>query len=138
MPISDEIYLQIAKTISNCSKAKRKKVGCVIVKNYNIIALGYNGMPSGSSNICEENGVTKREVLHAESNAIAKCAKSVNSCDNATLYSTLMPCYECSKLIIQSGISKVVFSDNYRDDSGINLLKQNGVLVKKIKKPVTV
>ena len=126
MPIDKKTYIKIAKSLSEESKAQRKKVGCIIVKDDNIIAIGYNGTPSGFDNECEEyeNGklVTKKEVLHAESNAIAKCAKSVYSSKDADLYVTLSPCLECAKLIIQCGIKNVYYIEEYRDRSGLDLL----------------
>ena len=122
--ISHECYMDIAKTIAMSSKSKRKKVGCIIVKQNNIIAIGYNGTPSGFNNNCEKNGVTKKEVLHAESNAISKCSKSTYSSEGATMYVTLSPCIECSKLIIQSGIKRLFYNEKYRDDEGLKLLKK--------------
>ncbi len=108
----------------------RKKVGALIVKDKMIISDGYNGTPSGFENICEdEDGSTKAYVLHAEANAITKVAKSNNNCENATLYVTTSPCLECSKLIIQSGIKRVVFKELYRITDGIDLLKRAGVEV---------
>lgn len=105
----DEMYMSIAEIISKRSTAIKKKVGAVIVKDNSIISYGYNGTPSGFSNMCEdENGKTKPEVLHAESNAISKVSKSTFSSDKATLYVTMSPCIECAKLIIQSGIVKVI------------------------------
>ena len=115
-------------------------MGCIIVKDNTIISDGYNGTPSGFSNECEirldefdENALmTKPEVLHAETNAITKLAKSTQSSDGATMYITIAPCFECSKLIIQSGISRVVYASDYRDEKGITLLKQAKIEVKKI------
>ncbi len=110
------------------SYCKRKKVGALIVKNKMIISDGYNGTPSGFENICEdENDNTKPYVLHAEANAITKVAKSNNNSNDATLYVTTSPCMECSKLIIQSGIKRVVFSEKYRIEDGLELLKRSGV-----------
>jgi len=121
----DQRYLQMADIWSKNSYCKRKKVGALIVKDRMIISDGYNGTPMGFENICEEeSGNTKPYVLHAEANAITKVAKSNNSSENATLYVTTSPCMECSKLIIQSGIKRVVFSEKYRDDTGLNLLKR--------------
>ena len=122
--ISNTQFMDFAFLISKNSYAVRKKVGCVIVKNKNIIAIGYNGTPSGFNNECELNGVTKKEVLHAESNAIAKCAVSNNSSKGAIMYTTLSPCYVCAKIIIQSKIKKVFYSEKYRDDKGLKLLKK--------------
>lgn len=144
----DRTYLHMADTWAKLSKALRKKVGCLIVKNGTIISDGYNGTPSGFNNSCEsvimdlpppnkvgqaknKRLVTKPEVLHAESNAITKLAKSTQSSDGATMYITISPCVECSKLIIQSGIKRVVYREFYRDDKGIKLLKQAGVEVSK-------
>ena len=131
----DEAYLNICNTWSQLSHAKRKKVGCIIVKDGAIISDGYNGTPKGFDNDCEitYNGIlkTKDEVLHAESNAITKLAKSTQSSLGATMYITISPCVECSKLIIQSGISRVVYKDFYRDDKGIQLLKQANIKVQK-------
>ena len=110
------------------SYCKRRKVGALIVKNKMIISDGFNGTPSGFENICEdENNNTKSYVLHAEANAITKVARTNNSSDNATLYVTTSPCIECSKLIIQAGIKRVVFSDLYRMCDGIDLLKRSGI-----------
>jgi dCMP deaminase len=108
-------------------------VGAIIVKNKMIISDGYNGTPSGFENICEdENGITKSYVLHAEANAITKVAKSHNSSKNATLYVTTSPCMECSKLIIQSGIKRVVYDEEYRNKDGLELLKRAGIDLKRI------
>ena len=122
MQNKDKFYLNLAKQISNASYCKRAKVGAIIIKDDNIISFGYNGTISGFDNECECNNETKKDVLHAESNAIAKCSKSLYSSSGSTLYVTLSPCFECAKLIIQSGIIKVVYLENYRDQSGINLL----------------
>ncbi|RLD36762.1 MAG: CMP deaminase [Bacteroidetes bacterium] len=127
-PLFDKRYLEMAGTWSKNSYCKRKKVGALIVKDRMIISDGYNGTPAGFENVCEdENGKTKPYVLHAEANAITKVAKSNNSSENATLYVTTSPCLECSKLIIQSGITRVVFVEKYRDESGLNLLKRANV-----------
>jgi dCMP deaminase len=129
----DEAYLNICQTWSQLSSAKRKKVGCIIVKEGAIISDGYNGTPKGFDNVCEfeynGNLKTKNEVLHAESNAITKLAKSTQSSLEATMYITISPCIECAKLIIQSGISRVVYKDFYRNEEGINLLKQAKIKV---------
>jgi len=129
----DEAYLDICKTWSKLSYAKRKKVGCIIVKDGAIISDGYNGTPKGFDNVCEieydSNLKTKDEVLHAESNAITKLAKSTQSSVGATMYITISPCLGCAKLIIQSGISRVVYKDFYRSDEGIKLLKQAKIKV---------
>jgi dCMP deaminase len=145
MPLQIELdkkYIEMAKCWSQLSKARRNKVGCLIVKNGSIISDGYNGMPRGFDNNCEIETeeysmlasqayrlVTRPEVLHAESNAITKLAKSTQSSSGATLYTTASPCVECSKLIIQSDISRVVYHQLYRDDQGILLLKKSGINV---------
>jgi len=126
----DRSYLQMAEVWAQNSYCKRRKVGALLVKDRTIISDGYNGTPSGFENICEdENGVTKPYVLHAEANAITKVAKSGNSSEGATLYVTASPCAECAKLIIQSGISRVVYRDAYRLTDGIDLLKRAGITV---------
>jgi len=115
------------------SYSKRLQVGALLVKDRMIISDGYNGTPSGFENVCEdENGVTKPYVLHAEANAITKVAKSGNSSEGATLYITASPCMECAKLIIQSGIRRVVYRDSYRLDDGIKLLERAGIQVEQI------
>ncbi len=129
-PEFDRRYLQMARIWSENSYCKRRKVGALIVKGKMIISDGYNGTPSGFENICEdETGKTKPYVLHAEANAISKVAKSNNSSNNSTLYITAAPCIECSKLIIQSGIKRVVFSDEYHCNEGFELLKRAGIEV---------
>lgn len=117
-------YLGIAKNISTASYCQRKKVGAVLVKNDNIISFGYNGTISGFENVCEIDNITKSEVLHAETNALAKCCKSSYSSEGATMYVTLSPCFECAKIIIQAGIKMVVYIEDYRDKSGLELLKK--------------
>ncbi|MDO4995346.1 MAG: dCMP deaminase family protein, partial [Bacteroidales bacterium] len=107
-------YLRMARIWAENSYCQRRQVGALIVKNKMIISDGYNGTPSGFENVCEENNVTKPYVLHAEANAITKIARSHNSSDGATLYVTASPCLECSKLIIQAGIKRVVYSEKYR------------------------
>jgi dCMP deaminase len=157
------IYMQVAYQFAKLSYAERRKVGCVIVKDKQVISFGYNGTPHGFDNACEcvektgwdfpeqaelleENGwtisdtesgcahrqVTKREVLHAESNAIMKVAKSTMSCEGADLYTTTCPCFDCAKLIIQSGIKKVYYTEDYRDMSGVELLKTAGIDVEHV------
>ena len=128
----DHSYLEMAEIWAQNSYCKRRKVGALLVKDRMIISDGYNGTPSGFENICEEDGVTKPYVLHAEANAITKVAKSGNSSEGATLYVTASPCLECSKLIIQSGIKRVVYRDEYRLTDGIDLLRRAGVEVEKI------
>lgn len=156
-------YMQVAYQFAKLSYANRRKVGCVIVKDNQVISFGYNGMPHGFDNQCEEddikyyenpdfalelieehgytceNGcctkrdaITKREVLHAESNAIMKVAKSTMSCEGATLYTTTCPCFDCAKLIIQSGISTVHYTEDYRDMSGVELLETAGIIVNQV------
>ncbi len=126
----DKSYLEMAAIWARNSYCKRRQVGALLVKDKMIISDGYNGTPSGFENICEdEDGVTKPYVLHAEANAISKVAKSNNSAQGATLYVTASPCIECSKLIIQSGIKRVVYRDQYRLTDGIDLLKRAGVEV---------
>lgn len=129
----DQRYLRMAEIWAQNSYCKRRQVGALIVKDKMIISDGYNGTPSGFENVCEdENNVTKPYVLHAEANAITKVAKSGNSSDEATLYVTSSPCMECSKLIIQAGIKRVVFTENYRVEDGINLLKRAGIEVEQV------
>jgi dCMP deaminase len=126
----DKAYLKIAKEWAQLSYCQRKKVGAIIVKDRMIISDGYNGTPSGFENCCEdENNLTKWYVLHAEANAILKVARSTQTCDGATLYITLSPCKECSKLIHQSGITRVVYHNDYKDVSGVDFLKRAGVQV---------
>ncbi len=121
-------YLEMARIWSTNSYCKRRQVGALIVKDRMIISDGYNGTPVGFENECEdENDHTKSYVLHAEANAITKVAKSNNSSEGATLYITASPCLECAKLIIQAGICRVVFSDNYRILDGIELLKRANI-----------
>ena len=125
----DKRYLAMAEIWSQNSYCKRRQVGALLVKDKMIISDGYNGTPSGFENECEDNDVTKPYVLHAEANAITKVARSNNSSQGATLYVTSSPCIECAKLIIQAGIVRVVFSENYRVEDGINLLKRAEVEV---------
>lgn len=129
----DKRYLEMANIWAKNSYCKRKQVGALIVKGRMIISDGFNGTPAGFENVCEdEEGETKPYVLHAEANAITKVAKSGNSSENATLYVTTSPCMECSKLIIQSGIKRVVFSERYRDNSGLKLLEKAGIEIVQI------
>lgn len=124
----DGRYLRMARIWSENSYCTRRKVGALIVKDKMIISDGYNGTPSGFENVCElEDGTTKPYVLHAEANAITKVAKSSNNSLGATLYVTASPCLECSKLIIQSGIKRVVYSEMYRLDDGLRLLERAGI-----------
>lgn len=144
--ISNKTFMQIAYNIANESKAIKRKVGAIIVKDNNIIAVGYNGTPSGFDNSCEEKCckgvagagtyknhlITRPEVLHAESNAIAKCARSVNSSEGADIYTTTCPCLECAKMIIQAGIKNVYYSEEYKSQEGLNLLVKAGIQVTQI------
>lgn len=129
----DKAYLRIAREWGKLSHCQRKQVGAIIVKDRMIISDGFNGTPTGFENECEdENHFTKWYVLHAEANAILKVAGSTQSCEGATLYITLSPCKECSKLIHQSGIKRVVFQQAYKDDSGIRFLQKAGVEVEQL------
>lgn len=129
----DKAYLRMAREWSLLSYCKRKQVGAIIVRDRMIISDGYNGTPSGFENCCEdESGLTNWYVLHAEANAILKVARSTQTCDGATLYITLSPCKECSKLIHQSGIKRVVYQNGYKDTSGIDFLMKAGVIVEQI------
>ncbi len=126
----DKAYMKMAQTWGELSHCKRKKVGALIVKDRMIISDGFNGTPSGFENECEdENHYTKWYVLHAEANAILKVAASAQSCEGATLYITLSPCRECSKLIHQAGIKRVVYSVEYKDRSGLDFLEKAGVIL---------
>jgi dCMP deaminase len=128
----DRRYLEMAEVWATNSYCSRRQVGALLVKDRMIISDGYNGTPSGFENICEdEHGVTKMYVLHAEANAITKVAKSNNSSDGATLYITSSPCMECAKLIIQAGIKRVVYKDNYHKTDGVELLSRAGIEVKR-------
>ena len=124
----DRAYLKMAQEWAKLSHCKRKKVGALIVKNKMIISDGYNGCPSGFENNCEdEMGDTKWYVLHAEANAILKCARHAKSCEDATLYVTLSPCQDCSKLIHQAGVKRVVYLEEYKDTTGLDFLKKANV-----------
>lgn len=130
-------YMKTAQTFAELSSAQRLHVGAIIVKDDRIISIGYNGMPAGWSNVCEdvsEEGIlkTKPEVLHAETNAIAKLARSNDSGNGATLFVTHSPCLECAKLIYQSGINHVYYRTNYRDENGIKFLEKSGVTVERL------
>jgi dCMP deaminase len=136
----DKLYMNVAAQIASMSHARRAKVGAVIVKNDNIISMGWNGTPAGSDNNCEIEDAdgtltTKREVLHAESNALCKLVSSESSVSStgSTLYLTLSPCFECCKLIKQTKVARVVYRDHYRDTSGIDFLKSHGVIVDNFK-----
>ncbi|MCI6103286.1 MAG: dCMP deaminase family protein [Prevotella sp.] len=126
----DYRYLRMARIWAENSYCKRRKVGALVVKDKMIISDGYNGTPSGFENVCEDdNNLTKPYVLHAEANAITKLARSSNNSDGATLYVTASPCIECSKLIIQAGIKRVVYGEQYRLTDGLDLLRRAGVEV---------
>jgi dCMP deaminase len=141
-------YIQTAKTFAELSSARRLQVGAIVVKDDRIISIGYNGMPAGWDNNCEDETVelysgyegaihrtvlkTKPEVLHAESNCIAKLAKSNESGNNAALFVTHAPCLQCAKLIYQSGINQVYYGENYRDDSGLVFLEKSGVKLEQL------
>lgn len=130
----DLVYLKMAKIWATNSKSKRSQVGCLVVKNKAIISDGYNGTPTGFPNECEdENGDTLAYVLHAEANAITKLAKSTVNSNDSTMYVTLSPCYDCAKLIIQSGIKRMVFSEFYRKTESLDLLNQAGIEIIYIK-----
>lgn len=127
----DKRYLRMARIWAENSYCKRRQVGALIVKDKMIISDGYNGTPSGFENVCEdENNVTKSYVLHAEANALTKIARSGNNSDGATMYVTDEPCIECAKLIIQSGICRVIYARDYRLHDGVELLKRVGIVVK--------
>ena len=137
-----QAYMQTAQTFAELSHARRLKVGCIIVKDDRIISIGYNGMPAGWDNNCEHemkwpNGEirflqTKDEVLHAESNAIAKLARSVESGEGASLFVTHSPCLDCAKLIYQAGVARLYFGVQYRDTAGIEFLNKSGVVVEQL------
>ena len=134
-------FMETAQTFAELSHARRLKVGAIVVKEDRIISIGYNGMPAGWDNECEDEFLhedgsttlkTKSEVLHAETNAIAKLAKSNDSGNGATMFITHSPCIECAKLIYQSGIGHVMYMQNYRDDAGIKFLEKSGVIVEQV------
>lgn len=140
----ENVYMDMAYSVAKLSYAKRRQVGCLIVKDDQIVSFGYNGTPKGFDNECEDvvpcsegccgecdmaTKVTKKEVLHAESNALTKIAKSTLSSDGADLYTTTAPCFDCAKLIIQSGITKVFYNEGYRDMSGVELLEKANINV---------
>lgn len=129
----DKAYLRMAYEWANLSYCQRKKVGAIIVKNRMIISDGYNGSPSGFDNNCEDDeGNTQWYVLHAEANAILKCAPSTQSAEGATLYITLSPCKDCSKLILQAGIKRIVYIEQYKDTSGLQFLEKSEINVQQI------
>ena len=134
----DNLYMAIAKQCATMSHAVRSKVGCVVVNDDNILSIGWNGMPSGMTNVCEHPGydeggdpilVTKKIVLHAEENAISKIAKSTQSSQGATAYLTLTPCINCAKLLYTSGIKRVVYGEVYRNTDGADFLQDRGLVV---------
>ncbi len=132
----DKAYLRMAHTWAELSHCNRKQVGALIVKDGMIISDGFNGTPSGFDNCCEDDqGNTQWYVLHAEANAILKVAKSTHNCHGATLYLTLSPCKDCSKLVVQAGISRVVFTHKYKDENGLEFLEFAGVQVEQIENP---
>ena len=135
----DITYLKMANLWGQLSKAERKKVGCLIVKNGHIISDGYNGTPSGYDNNCEYETrfgyETKPEVLHAESNALMKLAKSTISSEDSTVYLTMSPCFDCAKLIIQAGVKRVVYIETYRIEKGIEFLRSNNVIAELVTIP---
>ena len=125
--------MRVAETYASLSSAKRLQVGAIVVKDNRVVSIGYNGMPSGWDNVCEdENNKTKPEVLHAETNAIAKLARSNESGLDATMFITHAPCIDCAKLIYQSGISKVYYRNTYRETTGIDFLNKGGIEVEQI------
>lgn len=134
----DERYLAMARIWSLNSYCVRRQVGALMVKDKMIISDGYNGTPSGFENVCEEGDRTKPYVLHAEANAISKVAKSNNSSMGATMYITASPCIECAKLIIQAGISRVVYSEDYRSSEGIALLRRAGIEVDQVDETIII
>lgn len=120
----DTVYMNVAREIATLSHCTRSKVGAVLVKDGNVISFGYNGTPSGMDNCCERDNVTLPHVIHAEVNAVLKAAKTGTSVDGSTLYLTLSPCLDCSKLILQAGVKRVVYLETYRNLDGPNFLKQ--------------
>lgn len=130
--ITDQAFLSIAQIVSEQSYCNRAKVGAIIVKDNSILSIGYNGTPSKWINECEAEGVTKPEVIHAEANAILRCAKHGHAVNGTTLYCTHACCTECAKMIIQSGIRTFIYSNSYRDEKGIELLREANISVYKI------
>jgi dCMP deaminase len=126
---TDTLYMQVAEGHAKLSKAKRKKVGACLVTANGTILGGVNGTPRGMSNVCEENGITKPEVIHAELNCILKAAREGVSCVGATMYVTLSPCLQCAAMLVQAGVSRVLYREQYRDTKGIDLLWDAGVEV---------
>ena len=132
----DDLSMRIAHTIAAQSYCQRSKVGAVIVRDDNIVAFGWNGTPPGFDNACEIDGVTRPEVVHAEQNALAKAARSTVSTKGATLYCTVSPCYECAKSIIQAGIARVVYEEQYRDQTPLAFIMGAGVAVEQHTSPL--
>ena len=128
-----DAYMDTAERFAQLSSAERLKVGACVVKDHRIISIGYNGMPAGWDNTCEENGSTKDEVIHAEANAIIKLARDGERGDGSSLFCTHAPCIECAKLIVGAGISKVYYRDTYRKDKGLQFLNMSGIEVEKVK-----
>ena len=128
-----DAYMDTAKRFAELSHCERLKVGAIIVKNERIISIGYNGMPTGWDNCCEENGHTKDEVLHAEANALTKLAKSTESGDGAALFCTHSPCIDCAKLIVQSGITDVYYDEDYRSGDGLMFLVKSQIRIHNVK-----
>lgn len=126
-------YMDTAKRFAELSHCERLKVGAIVVKDDRIISIGYNGMPTGWDNCCEEDGKTKDEVLHAEANALTKLAKSTESGDGAVLFCTHSPCIDCAKLIAQSGITDVYYGQDYRSKDGLIFLTKSGLLIHNVK-----
>ena len=127
-----QFYMKTAVLVSELSYCKRRQVGAILVKNDRIISIGYNGTPSGWENVCEVDDVTKPEVLHAESNALMKLAQSGESSTDSVLFTTTIPCIECSKLIRQSGIKEVYYVEGYRCDKGKNFLIKSGIKITQV------
>jgi dCMP deaminase len=128
-----DAHMSVAEVYANLSTAKRLQVGCVVVKDNTIIGIGYNGMPSGWDNVCEdENNKTRPEVLHAETNTIAKVSRSTNSSEDATLFVTHAPCLDCAKIIHQAGIKEVFYRNTYRSEDGIKFLLRCNINVEKV------
>ncbi len=125
-------YMELAKLVSSFSYCSRKKVGCVIVRKNRVISTGYNGTVSGFENSCEINNVTKKEVLHAEANALLSCAKLGIKTNNSIAFVTMSPCVECSKIMIQSGVKKVVYEEEYKCTEGLELLRKSKIKIEQI------
>jgi dCMP deaminase len=129
----DVMYMDVANRIGQLSYSKRSQVGALLVRDDNILSFGYNGTPRGFENCCEDDSnVTKPEVLHAESNAIAKVARTTSNSEGSTLYTTLSPCFDCAKMIHQAGVVRVIYQHDYRDMRGIEFLEKCGVTIEKV------